>query len=514
MFSFRKDLQKPRAIFLMLTLITLITYFNSFRNGFISDDISAILFNPNIQNFGHQISSYIGLGTDFSNFFIYKFFGANPVPYRFLNILFHIVNTWLIYLLLTMLNKKKIAFFAACIFAVHPVFVESVTWISGGNHSRYATYFLLSFIFYLRSSKNMKLYILSVCAFAIALQINIKAISLPLTFLLYELIKGTLKKNWRLTIPYILLSCFALVRVSKVIGGFASQSYADARPALALSLNLQDDMFLRIPYAIYSYLILFAFPINLTFFHLGWIYAWYEYLFIGIVFLLYCSSIVYFFKKNKFIFFWLVFFIIPILPELTPVRVSWIVAERYAYISGISFAVLVAMIIQKLISIPRFKLFGYVLFVVLTATLMLRTVARNNDWRNELSFWEATARVSYDSYRAHNDLGNVYLRNHNFQEADESYAKSLAIYPKFPLAHLNRAILYSETNRMDEALASAKIALALYPDFWLVPQTIGRIYFKTQNYPEAEKYLRIAQKKGGNNKELIDMLSAIETLKK
>lgn len=514
MFSFRKDLQKPRAIFLILTLIILIAYFNSINNAFVSDDIFAILLDPTIKSFRHLTTYPLDWGVRVSNFFIYRFFGANPAPYRFLNILFHILNTCLLYLLLNQLNKKKIAFFAACIFAVHPVFVESVAWISGGSYSRYATFFLLSFILYIRSSKSIKLYVLSVIAFVLALLVNMKAGSLPLVFPLYELMKGTLKKNWRLVVPYFLLPFMLLAPAMSGLGPLTSGSYTEVRPALALSLNLQDDMFLRIPYAIYSYFILFVFPINLTFFHLGWVYAWYEYFFIGLTFLLYCSSIVYFFKKNKFIFFWLVFFVIPLLPELTPIRVSWIVAERYAYISGMSFAVLAAMTIRKLISLPRFKLFGYVLFVVLTVTLMLRTVVRNSEWKNEISFWEATARVSYDSYRAYNDLGIAYLHNKDFQKAENALAKSLSINPDFPLVHFNRAVLYNETNRSDEAIAEAKTALLLRSDFSPAYQLLGVIYFNRQNYLEAEKYLLTAQKKGTNNAQVANLLSEIKKLKK
>ena len=513
MFSMMRDLQKPRAIFLILTLITLIAYSNSINNAFVSDDVQAILLNPNIQNFGHLISLPAYLGQDLSNFFIYKFFGANPAPYRLFNIFFHILNSCLIYTLLKLLKKKKIAFFAACIFAVHPVFVESVTWISGGGHSRYATFFLLSFIFYIRSSKNIKQYILSISAFAVALLINIKAISLPLVFLLYESMKGTLRQNWGKSLIYFLLSIAMLALVTSNPANILSGPSNDVRPALALSFNLQDNVFLRIPYAIYSYITLFAFPVNLTFFHLGWIYSWYEYLIIVLVFLLYCGSIVYFFKKNRFIFFWLVFFIIPVLPMLTPVRVSWIVAERYAYISGLAFAVLVAMSIQKIISFPRFKIFGYVLFVVLITALTLRTVARNNEWKSETSFWEATARVSFDSYRAFNDLGNIYLRNQKYQKAEDAYAKSLSINPGFSIAHFNRSILYNETDRPDAAIASAKTALALHRDYWPIPQMIGMIYYNKKDYLESEKYLLQAKKMGADNAQITEMLSVINAAK-
>ena len=81
----------------------------------------------------------------------YKFFGLNPLPYHSDNVLLHIINIVLVYNLIYSLTRKlNISAIVALLFAIHPMHVESVAWVSERKDVLYSVFYLSSLIFYLK----------------------------------------------------------------------------------------------------------------------------------------------------------------------------------------------------------------------------------------------------------------------------------------------------------------------------------------------------------------------------
>jgi predicted DNA-binding protein YlxM (UPF0122 family) len=109
-------------IFLFLLFLVLGVYANTLKNEFLSDDISGILQNKNIGNLSYYLLNQpLIFLRYFFYFIIYKISGLNVIPYHLLNIFFHLGSVWLVYLILSFLATPMVAFFAAGIFAVHPI---------------------------------------------------------------------------------------------------------------------------------------------------------------------------------------------------------------------------------------------------------------------------------------------------------------------------------------------------------------------------------------------------------
>ena len=136
--AFQKN--KPYYI-VALVLITLAVFGQAVQFGFTNwDDEVYILNNKFIKDFSwlgfQKMCTAVYAGNyhpvvTFFNAVEYAFFGANPMIYHFMNILFHVVNTILVMLLVFDLSKKSwVAFGVAMIFAIHPLHVESVAWVS------------------------------------------------------------------------------------------------------------------------------------------------------------------------------------------------------------------------------------------------------------------------------------------------------------------------------------------------------------------------------------------------
>jgi len=129
-FNFSRFIVENLWVFILLFFLVFVSYYNSLGNEFVSDDIvikngSAgkldSIFNPNIF-VNAPLTIY---------FFIYKMKGLSPDFYRIFNIFFHLGFAYLVFIILNLTLKKRIAIFAALIFAVHPILVEPTSWISG-----------------------------------------------------------------------------------------------------------------------------------------------------------------------------------------------------------------------------------------------------------------------------------------------------------------------------------------------------------------------------------------------
>jgi hypothetical protein len=139
-----------------IALLTFFVYLPSLTNGFIWDDDDYVTNNFSIQKkaglkeiwFSYKTPQYYPMV--FSSFWLeHKLWGLDPAGYRAVNLLFHIFNALLVYIILLRLYHP-LALPAALIFAVHPVQVETVAWITERKNIFGAFFFLLTTFFYIR----------------------------------------------------------------------------------------------------------------------------------------------------------------------------------------------------------------------------------------------------------------------------------------------------------------------------------------------------------------------------
>jgi len=285
---------------------------------------------------------------------LYAIFGYNPLFFHLASLLLHAANVLLVYACVVQLLSLRpqkvdgagVAFVAALIFAVHPLNVESVAWMSASKVLVYAFYYLLatySFILYLKH-KRIKYYIFTILLFVCSFWGKEQAVTFPLWMLLIFWYAGysfKSKKLWLETTPFLLLS---------LIFGIVTMMSQAATGAGVLSDEPAYPLWQRLVYACYSlteYLLKTLIPVKLS----------YLYPFPNIVgeplpswLLIYPMLVVIavtaFWKQlstHKVLAFSLLFFLIHIAVALHIIPLSRfaIVADRYAYVSsmGIAFAV-------------------------------------------------------------------------------------------------------------------------------------------------------------------------------
>ncbi|MFA5961783.1 MAG: tetratricopeptide repeat protein [Parcubacteria group bacterium] len=497
--------------FILFFVLIFISYLNSFDNAFVSDDILGTQKNAALSDWSYL--RYLASWSFLPHFILVKFGLIAPFYFRAVNIFFHLGSTCLIFIILTLLAKNKpLALFTALLFAVHPILTESISWISARPYGQYAFFFLASFLLYLLSFQSIKnskkLLVYSGTLFFFALVSSEKAVALFAIFPLYELAFGNLKKNWKKFLPFLIASVIFtsiyLTRTSQRFSDLNTQYYADAS-------GLYNPL-VQIPVAISSYLGLIFWPQGLTLYHTELTFNTIGYLACLSVFLLFSGLAYYGWKKNRFVFFWLSFFFISLTPTLTPLKVSWIVAERYAYIGTLgilaTFAYFFTWLWEKF---PQKKVWLSAIFALIILALSIRTIVRNIDWDNEDNLWISTGKTSPSGHVIYNNLGDVYARRKDYDRAILEFKRATEINPRYADAYHNLANTYQAMGKIDEAIAGYQKALELNPALWQSAQNLASIYFTRGEFGKAHEAIKKAVEISPTDQNLQANLKLIES---
>jgi len=223
----------------VIGVLTLASYFNSVTNRFVFDDIHLIKENYGIRGI-EKIPRLLGIGKgkisyrpvrmvsyalDYSlNKGLWRAAGGyegrdkglNPLGYHISNIVYHLITTFLVFMVVLRLSaQRRIAFLAAGLFALHPVHTDSVAYLSGRRDILCALFYLLGFYLFLRyrATGKLKFIIATFLAYLLGLGSKEMAVTLPAVFLCYDLLEQFSGKADRINRTYFKEFFLALKRV-------------------------------------------------------------------------------------------------------------------------------------------------------------------------------------------------------------------------------------------------------------------------------------------------------------
>lgn len=495
-FSFRSWVKENKGSLIFLAVLGLIIYINAWGAEFVSDDIFGIVNNQYLGDLKRALRSPLTVSRPLYYWFIFNIFGKVPAAFRSINIVSHVLMVMAVYLLVYLLVEKRTALLAGVLTAVHPILAESVVWISGGGHSQYAVLVVVSFIFYILAGKERKYYIWSVISFFLALEFSEKAASFPGILLLYQILFDRKRKWWELLPFFGLSSVWVWANVRKVP---ARLGYLEADFATDVS---KMNPWLQVPVAITSYLGLIFWPDKLTLYHselrVTVVEFWTKVALTGMVVGVGLVSFWQGLKDKQWakqVCFWLGFFVIALSPTLLPLGVSWVVAERYAYLGAVGILVLIAYGVSQLSKRRGWYEVVMVVFGIVVIGLMVRTVVRNNDWRTADSLWLSAVRTSPNSPQNNNNLGDYYGRQGDLEQAAWHFQRAAELRPGYADPIHNLGNIYLKMGRVEEAFKAYHVALELKPKLWQSHQALAGIYYNQRNFEktieELEKAVRI-----------------------
>lgn len=503
-FKLFQFLKENWLYFGILVALVIIAYFNSLGNGLVSDDKLIEKEMPLFRNFGYMFNR--DLFSFFRKTFLYSFLyflsgdNVTSLVFRLPNLLFHAGNAFLIFTILSLMTKKTVAFLASVIFAVHPISTEAITWIAAGNYPQYVFFFLLSFLFYLLSLRGKKFYFLSIFFFVIAI-LTTNRLFLMTVFISYEFFLGNIRKNWKKLVPFSVLGFiwvgYHFFQINSVTTDLASQTYSDS--------GLVNPL-IKIPYALATYLELIFWPMKLTFYHSDINFSLNIVVWKWFVSLTFLGLISYSYFKKRFLGFFLSLFLIGLALNLTPFKISQFMAERYLYFTQIGIIVPVSLALYKLQQSKKYWSLGYLLFFLIVLSLLVRTIVRNQDWKDTDTLMLATVKTTPQSPRAQNNVGAYYYRLGQLDKAAEHFQEAIKANHRFADAYHNLGEVYLRVQKNDEAIELNQKALEFNPSMWQAYQNLGEAYLAKGEKDKAVQALQLGLKINSRSQLMLKLL--------
>ena len=395
-------------------------------------------------------------------------FGIDPKGWHLTTVLCHVAATYLVFALVRRLAAIPwVAFSAATLFAVHPVHMESVTWVSGVTDPLLAIFLIGSFLAYLRflegNRRGWMVWALALFAMGLLEKETIIVLG-PLVFVYAWLY--TEGRPWvsrfatslQRALGFLALTSIYLVMRARILHGLSHSVTPVPWSTMALTepsiLWLYFRHFLfpgglsglyGLPYVEHAGSAAFVLPVV---FLLGLILAlgW------GISRL-----------DNRrlalFACFWMVLPILPVL-FLRAYAEGDIAHDRYLYIPSIGFVLLVSLFLAQIANHwpPRRKTVQLGGLAVVALAYAVWTVTQETYWASDLLLYGRAYQIAPRDNLICNDLGTALM----------------------------------DAGNVDDAIALYSQVLAREPGFWLSNYNLGYSYYKLGKLPEAEHYLRQA----------------------
>lgn len=368
------------------------------------------------------------------------FFGLDPLVYHATNLALHVLNTLLVFWFVLRLWQSRaktdvpalpLAFLVGAFFAVHPLHVESVAWITERKDMLSGFFFLLSTSLYLRFAEKRSVWAYggSLVAMALGLLSKQMVVALPLVLVVCDYFRAG-----RLSVRTLLekVPFFALAATGAGVAFYTH--LADRIVTTAEVLNWGENLLVA-SRGVIHYLHTFLWPISLSAFYS--LAPWPEILNAEFVLsavavcVLLALSFAYR-RRWPVVFFGWMFFLAALLPSsrLVPVGVRYLAADRFFYIPGIGFLVVTAWLVLRVWAVRTAWCPVLALGVLtLIGTWSALTWERTKVWESDTTLWDDTAPKAKDSTvilvaMAQQDLSNSALSN--------AVAKAFAVLEKKP----------------------------------------------------------------------------------
>ncbi len=479
-----------------ILLLTIIAYWPALKGEFLNwDDPDYVLNNLTIRSLGNikQIFSTPIQGnyhpiTMLSLAINYAISELNPVSYHVFNLLLHIANSILVFYFILKLtdNKFWISIFSAALFALHPLHVESVAWITERKDVMYALFFILGLIFYLNYLKTKSILILFLCFifYSFSLLSKPAAVIFPVVLLTIDFYYERLKslKTYLEKIPFLLMA---------LIMGILTFQAQSAKGTIT-HVNFVNNFFTGF-HGIMMYIFKTILPINLCTLYpytapnepLPISYYFSVLFFIGLA-----ITFIYFLKKERLIAFGILFFIVNLLLVLQFLPVgNAIMADRYTYVPIIGLFLIPGVFLQKWADsnggkLPHLAKIGMIL-LCLILTFLSNTQSRT--WVSTATIWDQAIKVNPTSM-IYVTRGLIYKTNGDTENAIDLYNKALVLNSHEPEAFLNRGNIYFDQGKNNLAMADYRQAVIMKPIDPILLSNMAGVYAR-QNQLDSAMYL-------------------------
>lgn len=515
---------------LVVGLAAGLVYFNTLWNGFVFDDVHAIVRNPIVREGRFLLQAFTtdywrGNSSDllyrpltiFSFGLNHLLHGLRPMGFHLVNVLLHVfVSLAVVRLISLLFQDRALSLLAGVLFALHPIHTEAVASIVGRAELLMSLFCLLSIRFYLEASQSTdaqerRSFIVCLVCFFLSCLSKENGIATPALIFLAEICVCLRLRDWsrfkrpqlsRLVLRYATLAAVALLYLLVrylALGNLTLAHEAGAHGMMFRGLLIGLPWHLQFANALdyfARYLGLLFFPWQLS--------SDYSYnqlpiyndvcrwpMGVGaLALLLLLLTLATSTRRRTVVFFGIAFFLLSFLPVSNfIIPIVTILAERVLYLPSLGFLVALAWVFLSLLRWQsRTNTIRHATVSVLALLLVFyfaRTILRNNDWRDEMRLFTSAIRACPNCANAHACLGDVFVDAGRWDDALRSYDRALEIIPQHGPFLANKAGILLKLGRREEAMQAYREAVGYDPRLSDACDELGRYYSGMGKWDEA-----------------------------
>ena len=505
------------------------------QSGFNSNDLKWA-FTTNHTGFWQPLT-WLSFMLDF------KLFRLNPGGYHIVNLLFHIANTVLLFLVLNrMTHALSKSAFVAALFAFHPLHVESVAWIAERKDVLSAFFWMLTmgaYVFYVEKP-GLKKYLLILLFFSLGLMAKPMLVTLPCVLLLLDYWPlARLRFNHSLDIPKISESkkekklarkiasrakgkklsppdqsllwqrlwpfirekipLFTLSAISAMLTFIGQQERGALESLEVFPIGARiGNVF--ISYAGYIGKMIYPHSLAAFYPHQGTTPLW-EISLAAIFVLIATLLIIRWAARMPYLAMGWLWYLGTLVPVIGIIQVGMqSMADRYTYIPMIGVFVATTWAVTDIARNWRYR--QYILAAgagIVLSALMFSTWTQVKYWQNSITLFEHAIQVTDNNYLAHNNLGFALSNARKREEATAHYKEAIRSKPRYENAYFNLGNNLSAQGRTDEAILCYQEALKLQPNYAKAHNNLAALLFSKKMFKEAIGHYREALKTDPTN---------------
>lgn len=442
------DRRRGTWLLVIALVVTALAYLGSIRFAFVFDDIPQIVRNHTLESWSTLPSFWTAQTWKFlmpdlpGNYYrpVFmswlllnrKLFGLNPLAMHATTVVVHLLATWLAFVAArTVLRNGRQAGFAAILFGLHPVHIESVAWVSGVTDTLMAVFAFAAFWAWVRGSEsqhNGRWIALSAVFYLLSCFAKESAFAFPLVIIAYEVLyrePGVVRATMR-TWPFWIVGAGYLAARTLSLHGLAHPVFSPLSHAV-----------MTMPTVAWGYVRRLVWPVGLSAFYdtppVTGVSQWRFWLPViaGVAGLVAACIVGKRSRLFTFSLIWTAVFLAPAIGGLPVFAAGWI-HDRYLYLPVFGVCLLVAYGVDQLPS--RTQLFGHpatpaITMLVLAAALGGSTAWQEQFWANSLMLWVHATKIAPNSAWATGSLARELANEGDTVNARAMFERAVKLDP-------------------------------------------------------------------------------------
>lgn len=499
---------------LIIVLLTFTAYYPAIDGEFVWDDAGHFSSNPlmtapdGLRRLWFSTDNLAYYPLTFTTFWVERrLWGLQPMGYHMVNIAFHAVNAVLVWLLLSRLGIRG-AWMAGAIFALHPVHVESVAWITERKNVLSGFFYLLALGSYLRfvTHRRWQWYGWALVLFLLALLSKTSTVMLPVVLLLCVWWSN---RSLRLLDILKTLPFFALSALMSGLTVWFEHNY---------TMGGVDEWNAGLPERIavagkiiWFYLSKMLVPYDLTFVYPRWsIDPWAITAYLPAALLLVFGTIIWWQRRGwgRPILAGLGYFVVSLVPVMGFISMYYyrysFVADHFQYLASVGLIALIVGSVSwgldnvswlKVANIPnRRNLLKVSIGFMVLVVLGILTWRQGHIYQDSETLWRDTLTKNSETWLAHNNLGAILKRQGKLEEAIKHFQEALRVRPSYAGTYFNLGLAMFEQGKLDMAVEYYQQALRIKPSFVEAHYKLGIVLAQQGKLDRAiEHYLHALQ---------------------